>query len=110
MELKIDPKKLQEEKQRPQKKIKNHFEAARGRRSEKEDNEDDNMKPKRAPESLLKKFGSHLELPRNPQDHRKGSQEAPESTQNEPKRPPKRSQDHRRIKNVDFSEIVECLS
>ena len=49
MELKIDPKKLQEEKNRPQEKINTHFEAARGRTSYKNDNEDDTHKPKRAP-------------------------------------------------------------
>ena len=38
MELKIDPKKLQEEKKRPQKGIKKHFEAVRGRGSKKKDN------------------------------------------------------------------------
>ena len=46
-EFKIGPKRLQ-------KKIQNHFEAARGRRSEKKDGEDDKKKPKRTPESLLK--------------------------------------------------------
>ena len=91
MELKIDPKKLEEEKRKPQKKKNNHFEAASGRRSEKKDSEDSQKKPTRVPEPFLNNLGSHLELPRRPQDNRKVSQEAPESTQNEPKRPPKRS-------------------
>ena len=74
-ELKIDIEKLQEEKKRPQKKIKNHFDAARGLRSDKKGNEDDKKKPKRAPESLLQQLGSHLELPMSAQDHPKRSQE-----------------------------------
>ena len=50
MDSKIGPKKLQEEKTRPREMMKNHFEAARGRRSEKKDSEDDEKKPKRTPE------------------------------------------------------------
>ena len=104
-ELKIDIEKLQEEKMIPQKKIKNHFDAARGLRSDKKGNEDDKKKPKRAPESLLHPLGSHLELPMSPQDLQKCPQEAFKSIQNEPKRVPRRSQDHLRIEDVDFSKI-----
>ena len=50
----VGPQKLQEEKKRLQKKTKNHFEAARGTRSEKKDNEDDKKKLQRDPESFLK--------------------------------------------------------
>ena len=52
MGLKIRPQKLEDEKNKSQKKIKNHFEAARGKGSKKKDNEDAKQKPKRAPESL----------------------------------------------------------
>ena len=46
LELKLNPKKLEEDKRKPQKKIINHFEPVRGRSSEKKDNEDDQKKPK----------------------------------------------------------------
>ena len=38
------------------------------------------------------------------------SQDGPKSTEKEPKRAPKRSEEEGRIENVDFSEFVECLS
>ena len=110
VEPKIDPKKLQEERKRPQEMMTNHFEAARGRRSEKKDNKYDKQKGKRAPESALKQFGRHLELPRSPQDHPKWPEEAVEGTQKEPRRFPKRSQKHRRIQNVVLTEFVKCPS
>ena len=78
MEPKINPKKLQEEKERPQKKIINRFEAARGRRSEKEDNEDNNTKPKRVPEPFVKFLGATW-----------SSQGAPKTTQSAPKKRPR---------------------
>ena len=52
LKLQIDPKKLQEEKKMPQKEIKNHFEAARTRRSEQKDTENDRKKPIRHFEQL----------------------------------------------------------
>ena len=110
VELKIDPKKLEEDKKKPQKKKDNHFEAASARRSMKKDNENNKRKPKRVPETFLNNLGSHLELPRAPQRSPRASQETNKSNQKEPSRRLKRSQNHRRIKNVDFSEFVECRS
>ena len=57
---------------------------------------------------FLKLLGDHLELPRNPQDHRQCPQEAIKSTDNEPKRGSTRSQDHRRIANVSFQNSLNA--
>ena len=103
MELKIDPKRLQET-------IRNDFEEAKGRRSEKKDTKarkGDQRETKESQQSELPKacqpIWVDLEAP-------KRSQETPKSTQEEPKRAPKRSQDHLRIENLEFSKIDECLS
>ena len=102
-ELKIDPKRLQE-------RIRNDFEEAKPRRSEKKDTKArtiDQRETKESPKSELPKacqpFWVDLEV-------QKCSQETPKSTQEEPKRAPKRSQDHLRLENLDFSKLDECLS
>ena len=103
LELKIDPKRFQE-------RIRNDFEEAKRRRSKKKDTRARKRDQRQTQESskseLLKAcqpFWVDLEV-------QKCSQETPKSTQEEPKRAPKRSQDHLRIENLDFSKIDECLS
>ena len=102
-ELKIDPK-------RPQGRIRNDFEEAKRRRSKKKDTrarKRDQRETQESPKSegarAWQPFWVDLEA-------EKCSQETPKSTQEEPKRAPKRSQDHLRIENLGFSKIDECLS
>ena len=98
MELNIDPKRLQET-------IRNDFEEAKQRRSEKKDTKAiiiDQRETQESPKSERIKrcqpFWVDLEA-------QKCSQETPKSTQEEPKRAPTRSHDHLRIENIDFSEL-----
>ena len=102
-EFKIDSKRLQDT-------IRNDFEEAKPRRSKNKDTRarrrgqrETQKSTKRELPRAWQPFWVDLEVP-------KGSQETPKSTQDEPKRAPKRSQDHLRIENFDFSEFVECLS
>jgi hypothetical protein len=100
---KIDPKRLQET-------IRNDFEEAKPRRSEKKDTKatkrgqrETQERPKSEGARAWQPFWVDLEV-------QKCSQETPKSTQEEPKRAPKRSQDHLRFENLDFSKIDECPS
>ena len=99
LELKIDPKRLQET-------IRNDFEQAKPRRSEKKDTKPrrrDQRDTQESPKSEMTKRCQPIVVDLEAQ---KWSQETPKSTQEEPKRAPKRSQDHLRIENHDFSEFV----
>ena len=103
MELKIDSK-------RPQKMIRNDFEEAKPIRSKKKDTKArtiDQRETQESPESGGARAWQPILVDLEAQ---KWSQETPKSTQEEPKRAPKRSQDHLRIENLDFSKIDECLS
>ena len=103
LELNIDPKRLQE-------RIRNDFEEAKPRRSKKKDTNarkryqrETQESPKSERIKRCQPFWDDLET-------QKCSQETPKSTQEEAERAPKRSQDHLRIENLDFSKIDECLS
>ena len=103
MELKIDPKRLQE-------RIRNDFEEAKRRRSKKKDTRA-RKRDQRETQESLKSEGARAWQPFWVDlEAEKCSQETPRSTQEEPKRGPKRSQDYLRIENLDSSKIDECLS
>ena len=100
MGLNIDPKKFQE-------RIRNILEQAKpGRRKKKDtkarqrDQRETQENPKSERPRACQPFRVDLEAKKRPQ-------EAPKSTQEEPKRIPKRSQDNIRIENLGFSEFDE---
>ena len=93
LELKIDPKRLQE-------RIRNDFEEAKRRRSKKKDSRA-RKRDQRETQESLKSEGARAWQPFWVDlETEKCSQETPKSTPEEPKRAPKRSQDHRRFGNL----------
>ena len=94
-ELKIDPKRLQE-------RIRNDFEEAKPRRK-KQKNTKAILRDQRETQESPKSEGARASQPIWVDlEAQKGPEETPKSTQEEPKRAPKRSQDHHRIENLDF--------
>ena len=103
-ELNIDPKRLQET-------IRNDFEGAKPRRSGKKDinarKRDQKERRKGAQKAKGSERGSPLASIWMPNSAPK---RPPKSTQEESMQASKRSQDHLRIGNLDFSRHIECIS
>merc|ERR1712159_642148 len=95
-ELKIDPKRVEEENEH----------VLEGSMSQRRCQESS----KRSPRWSLGSRQAPKRPPRASQRSPRASEEALKSTQREPKSRPKHFQNHGRIKNVDSSEFVECLS
>ena len=91
---KIDPKRLQEMKN-------NVFEEDRTIRAEKKDNKSTQEEPKMVP--WLPR--SSQETPKSTPEKPRSPQETPKSTKKKPTIAPRRSADHLRIEDVDFSKI-----
>ena len=103
MELKMDSKRLEDELLRV------IFKLCRPLSGEKVSGEPQKSR-KRSPRWSLGSREAPKRPPRASQRSPRASEEALKSTQKEPKSRPKHSQNHGRIKNVDSSEFVECLS
>ena len=93
--LKIDPKRVEEENEHVLEKDMRQRECQES--------------SKRSPRWSLGSRDAPKRPPRASKRSSIASQEALKSTQKEPRRHPKRSQNHSGIKNVDSSEFVECL-
>ena len=95
-ELKIDPKRFREE-------IKNDLDPPKAIFGSKKRANQAQYNSKTNLEALFDRSRGPKEVPRNPQEPPKGSQ-------NEPERPPKRLQHHLLIEHADFSKMLRFLS